>query len=612
MRRKLIFFVLFHAAPVCMLINDVPLSCVIGSGRAETVKKNEITEKKSVDKTPSTVKKPSVEKNPSIEKKRSGEKVPSTGKKSSEGDEKTEKNNSSDKKKDDNDDSDDGDDEDETEMPEWKVKGYFRAEGFYREEKKLEERLDETEEERRQREEENESVIKQEVKTRLDLKYGKDLLYGKTVVNIFYFEMLSQNPYLETQERKNAHAEIRELYIASSIKDYEFRFGRQIFKWGTADVFNPTSFMNPESQCEPFVQEEDESKIGVFAFYVKKSLEEDRFIELILKPNFSQPVFAPADSYWYVDLPSIPISQITGRPGDSDITVTRVQEDEKSGRAKYYSGAIRFGGTVKGLDYVFSYFNGIDKNGVFEPVLYSRLREGGVTGATTVPQVDVPDFLIDLIPEDQIPDTPVAEVLITDDPDTILQAMNLLSSDDGSQIEIETVINYLPIQKYGLELAFTAGKMSVRLEFAYTVNQPLWQKINSISAPEKKQVGYMEWVVGFDYPLDGKNLKFLAEYYHGGAVRRASDYYEPTFNELAVIRLEDKFFHEKIIASIDYLIEFDAGKKVGYMQKIRLNYDFKNSLTVEIGYYFFLGDPYSMMSMMEEKNMGYLRVKYTF
>lgn len=166
--------------------------------------------------------------------------------------------------------------------------------------------------------------------------------------------------------------------------------GKQIYAWGTADIYNPTDVLNPYDYLDPI----DHEKLGIWSASVSGTLA-GVSLQLVVVPMFTPSRTPFLDGRWIrgiVDgrlptaaelafaLEQLPIgAQVLGR----DLPATSWDSIQYAARVKT---------TVAGWDVSASYYDGfentpavkrVDREGlIFQPV-YSRITMAGVDFSTT-------------------------------------------------------------------------------------------------------------------------------------------------------------------------------------------------------------------------------------
>ncbi|MCP4133843.1 MAG: hypothetical protein GY754_22935 [bacterium] len=216
---------------------------------------------------------------------------------------------------------------------------------------------------------------KNEIRHNMKIQYGTENIYVKLNSNFYVTPYVFSNSvnseYLYSEETRLAHnlrlsgkgAEInfRELFFNYAAADsfIRIRAGNQVYGWGSADIFNPTSYFNRLDLREIIFKDEDELGQGVPS--ISTLILADSFsVELVCVP-FQLPILLAAPgNFW----------EIQYRPGPFKVVIDN--ED-------YIDPALSFGGkfatSFMKADLSLSYYNGLDNEAVLRP--YKVVLEDG-------------------------------------------------------------------------------------------------------------------------------------------------------------------------------------------------------------------------------------------
>ena len=89
----------------------------------------------------------------------------------------------------------------------------------------------------------------------------------------------------------------RQAYVGYEDGKYRIRAGNQLFNWGTADVFNPTSYFNPFDMREYLLKDDDEMKYGVPAISGLYTIGATS-LEAVITPVHIPLTFANKNAFW--------------------------------------------------------------------------------------------------------------------------------------------------------------------------------------------------------------------------------------------------------------------------------------------------------------------------
>lgn len=379
-------------------------------------------------------------------------------------------------------------------------------------------------------------VIKLEARAKLNARYGNDKIYAKASLDTYYYP----EDHEDNKPHENGKIEAQELYVGGG-DIFQFKLGKQLFQWGTADAFTVTNYMDQPDRREQFATDKDDRFRGVTALSLKILFGEFA-LEGAVTPVHNKPLLA--EGFW--EFSPDPIDM-----GSNQLDMQINDTSAKDSNLKNASYAARFGGTLGILDFHFMYFNGINNNIIFEPVI---TRDN----TSTTPFVNLKPY-------------------------------------------------YDRIQSFGIDMAFNIEKLSVRAEGSYTNNMPgiikpevsgYQSAFTSATAgtngdyqvTEIENAKYFAYVVGADYNLWGDNGRLLVEWMHAKYIDNEK-YNAPIFNKLLLIRIEDKFYNEQIYTELNSTLR---------------------PIKKETGGYIFQGNDDDLFSLVEDKDLIYIKGRMEF
>ncbi|MEW6526680.1 MAG: DUF1302 family protein [Spirochaetota bacterium] len=211
---------------------------------------------------------------------------------------------------------------------------------------------------------------KDELKANTTIKYGKESFYVYTDIHAYLLPNLinkninpayryaSQTDILRngTVTSSNAEINFRECYINYEIGSVRLRAGNQIFAWGTADAFNPTSYFNTYDLREFLFKDEDtELKMGVPALSMLITLGNDT-LELVVTPLHVPLRMPQADTFWQLNVKEGPFPVTIAQPQTLPFEIANAGVG-----ARYYHN-------VAGFDVHLSAYHGPDTQPYLLPV----------------------------------------------------------------------------------------------------------------------------------------------------------------------------------------------------------------------------------------------------
>jgi hypothetical protein len=187
------------------------------------------------------------------------------------------------------------------------------------------------------------SVIKAEARGKMNIKFSMDHFYIKSSLDMYFYPRLD----FPAAPHKSGSIEAQELYIGGG-KKLRFKIGKQLFTWGSADMFPITNYFDQRDYREFIAVDREDKYEGVLALSLKY-LFGNFALEVGVTPVHNPPLLPSKESFW---------SFIPGHP---------INAEPLAATLKNTSTAIRFGGTLGNLDFHASYFNGINYHLIFIP-----------------------------------------------------------------------------------------------------------------------------------------------------------------------------------------------------------------------------------------------------
>lgn len=215
----------------------------------------------------------------------------------------------------------------------------------------------------------SDAVKKHELRLNFDIRYGPDDLYLRASGNIYGSAGLASSSldgeysYAEAPGMRrnlsfagrNTEIAFRELFINMKIGNTRVRAGNQIYGWGTADVFNPSSYFNPFDLREVLFRADDELKMGVPSLSGMFFLGEGT-LELVGVPVHVPMLLAPEGNFWEIRYREGPLPVNIEEPEGLPVTA-----------ANAAVGA-RYAASLAGIDFAASLYRGPDREPIFRPI----------------------------------------------------------------------------------------------------------------------------------------------------------------------------------------------------------------------------------------------------
>ncbi len=384
---------------------------------------------------------------------------------------------------------------------------------------------------------------KDELKANTTIKYGKDSFYVYTDIHAYLLPNLikeSINPaYRYSSETDilqngtvtsgNAEINFREFYVNYEIGSVRLRAGNQIFAWGTADAFNPTSYFNTYDLREFLFKDEDtELKMGIPAVSMLITLGNDT-LEFVITPLHVPLRMPVAGTFW----------QLTVKEGPFPVTIAQPEalpfEIANAGvGARYYHN-------IAGFDVHLSAYHGPDTQPYLLPV-------------KTILQ----------------PDEPVS-ILVEPEYAAVNMAGTAVSKAYKDFVfQVEAV--YSPDK---------TGVVDVDLQNLSAVQLP------TLLPYKTRKSHYVSYSAGFNYFIP---IRDYFKEHEGQCVFTfewsQSHFFDdrfmkPMLSDIVVLRLQDNFFNNKLNVKISSFVEKQTKS---YMIMPSIGYRFDSGLNIDVTY----------------------------
>lgn len=389
----------------------------------------------------------------------------------------------------------------------------------------------------------SEAVKKNEFRYRLEAKYGTSNIYLSMTTDIYHNPNLYEQdpaPYLYSGKSTTANnlrtsgsdyeIAANELFVNYQIYPVRLRLGNQVYRWGTADVMNPTSYFTPFDFREFLFRDDDEFKQGVpslSGMYFGDNLTLELVVSFLHVPS----LFAPSGNFWSLDM----------RDDVFNIIIPEAESlDADASNAGY--GA-RLTKTLFQTDFSLSYYHGPDN----DPVL-------------------VPDSVL------FIPNEPLSITMASQ-----YHVVNTFGMDASMGIGDFT---------FQLEAAYTPDKYGA-------VNQDLNDPAEIQWPFQVRTSEYIAYAAGFNYfiPISEiieshtGDLVFTLDWYQS----RYSDdeLFGAYVNDLLTLRLQDSFLDGCLNVQFTSIFETQNNGTIFWPE---IEYDFNNGLSIKLAYADINGD----------------------
>ena len=403
-------------------------------------------------------------------------------------------------------------------------------------------------------------IIKLEARLRINALYTSGSFQAKASVDGYFYPEYNENGDGGSGGNET-RIEAREIYVAGG-ENLRFKIGKQLFSWGTADLFSITNYLDQRDLREFFSRSISDNYRGVPALSLKYIYGNMAF-EAALSP-LHNPALMPR-GFWELD-PSM--------ENFPEITINNPEAKEADIRNMSY--VLRAGGSIKGLDFHLSYFNGINNDLIFS---------GKITGNTY------------------------------------------------DQRAYEVTPCFSRRQTVGLDTAFTVKKLSVRTETVFSPDMPYqdylsgsrleriideWKADPSKSFDEIypgqegiRYVPYLQYVLGMDYSIRGGNSMLLMEWVQGFYLIKNSNNGNNIFSHLMAVRYFDTFMQGFLQTECGAVVR-PVQWMPGSLLYLELGLNFQNGFVLSAGGYFIFGNNDALFEYLDRKDMVYLKARFSF
>lgn len=422
--------------------------------------------------------------------------------------------------------------------------------------------------------------LKNEIRVNLELKAGTESFFLYSRTNFYYNpqfadretgEQYNYKNDLEVSDNlmisdENYEIEPNELYLNYSNSLFRVRAGNQVYLWGTADVYNPTSYFNPLDLREYVFADDDELKLAVPSGSLMLFLG-SATVEMVFVPVHI-PAELPADgNYWQIK-------------SESPVVTFNLQKNE--GLEKEISNSaygIRSAFSPGGVDISLSFYHGPDRNPVFVPQYIDFFN--------SPPLVEIkPEYFV----------------------------LNMFGFDISTQISdfvVQCEAVYSPDKTWLVET---------------DIDEYLFENIMYGRTPfETEKSQFFHYAAGFNYYIpvnrffkdyDGESI-ITVEWQQ--PVYADEDLMDPLLTKILLIRFEEICFDNRLKASISYITEIDKNAQVITPE---IKFDFENGFSLK-GSYVYIdaesdtdsilpGEDTSVIYFVRDKDMFTFSVRYDF
>ncbi len=407
-------------------------------------------------------------------------------------------------------------------------------------------------------------IVKLEERGRLNVRLGSMNYHGIAVLDYYYYPEPgsgSETSGAYTPPRESERIEAQELYLRGG-EILQFRLGKQLFSWGSADMFPVTNYFDQPDFREFFAVDKDERNEGVPALSLKLIFG-NFSLEAAGTPVHNPALLPPRGSFWELNPEPVAL------PGIS-LPVTVEEEERLQGGLSNASFGGRFGGTVGDLDFHLSCYNGINPTVILKPELVNSSAGPSIGMKPLSKRIDA--YGIDAA--------------------FALGRFSFRGEASYSRKMIAVRETDAAVLQTGLLQITGTGSTDAEIS--------PWEKVPSFA-----------YTVGADYKLWGNNGLILIEWMDSRYLENRERYIEPLITEVLLLRLEDKFFNESLEAEIGTVLR-PKKDKPGYLVTFSLAWNFQNGLSIGAGGYIFQGNDDELFSLFENKDLVYLKASMEF
>jgi len=401
---------------------------------------------------------------------------------------------------------------------------------------------------------------KNELHNKVEIRYGTDNFYSMIISHQYAIPSIINENYKYSStfdisrngkiSGKNFELNFNEAYINAAFPIVRFRAGNQIYGWGTADVFNPTSYFNPMDLREFIFKNDDERVFGIPSFSAMWFIG-DYTLETVLAPLQVASEIQTGSGYWAIKDKKGPFPLIVESP-----------EPLNADPAKAALG-LRFSGTFSGIDASATAYYGPDREPLMRPIR----------------------TVID-------PDKPVSILVQPSYRMTAAAGLDMSANFDPFVFQAE--MSYSPYRYGVLDQPYSAD---VTLPFTVERNQTFTYTLGANYFIPMKN--YFSWHTG--------TAVLTAEWMQ--ILNSNNEVMDPLLTDIFSTRFEDTFFEDRLKFSITAMADV---KNNGMSIFSKAGWDFLNGFSVELSYIYIEGDNGSVFGYYNNNDHLSVRCRYEF
>lgn len=401
---------------------------------------------------------------------------------------------------------------------------------------------------------------KNEIHNKVELRYGTEELYGVLISHQYAIASFINEDYRYSSSFRisrngkisgeNYEINFNEAYVNATYPLVRVRAGNQIYGWGTADVFNPTSYFNPMDLREFIFKNEDERVFGIPSLSAMWFIG-DYTLETVFAPVQAASEIQTGTDYWAIRDKKGPFPVIIDDPEPSAI---------KTDTAAY---GLRFSGTFFGVDASATAYYGPDREPLMRPV-------------RTIIE----------------PDQPVSILVKPEYRMTAAAGFDMSANFDPFVLQAE--VSYSPYRYGVVDQPYSAG---VVLPFEVERNRTLTYTFGANYFIPMKKI----------FPWHTGTAVLTAEWMQ--IKNSNSSVMDPLLTDIFSTRFEDTFFDDSLKFSITLMRDV---KNSGMSVFPKAAWDFQNGLSIEFSYIYIEGDNGSVFGYYNDNDHISARCRYAY
>ena len=397
-------------------------------------------------------------------------------------------------------------------------------------------------------------VKKNEIRNNLSLRTGSENFYFVMNSNVYIHDYVHDPTVYRNGTARGSSFEINfnKLYYNAEFSFFRLRAGNQIYQWGTADVFNPTSYFNPMDMREALFKDQDELRQGVPSLSSLFFIGDDT-LELVIVPLHVPALLPEKNTFWELryEEEGYPISIAASRPMEPDIKNIAVG-------LQYYKN-------ILSTDVNISAYYGPDTEPLFRPM-----------GTIAVPNEPI---AVDVRPEYHT---------------TIKTGLALSRGWNDFVFQFEAA--YSPLKTGVVDQDYSGGQIP---QFPF--------KTRTFHA--------LYTTAGFNYMIPMNKLfeghegdaVLTTEYSRPTYFSR--NIMDPMLGDILIVRVEDTFLYSRLKVLVTGIVDIT---EKGTIIMPEVQYRFPMGLSINVSYAFIHGRERSMIGLYTDNDFIRMRVRYEY